>query len=86
MTTSVIDTEPDKTTRWLREAIWIRRREENTLNKDNGAYKLQNICDQLVQTLPTTPSMSTKKGYKRQFDIEHGHQSDEAPRLGVKQN
>ena len=27
-----------------------------------GAYKLQNIHDQLVQTTSTLPSMSTKKG------------------------
>ena len=47
-----------------------------------GAYKLQNIYDQLFHITPTTPSMSTKKGYIRQF-TGHGHQSDEVPSLGV---
>ena len=82
---SVIDREPDKTTRWLREAIWIRRRGMNTLNKDDGAYKLQNIYDQLVQATPTTPS-TTKRGYKRQMNIGQSCQSDEAASLAVKRN
>ena len=43
----VIDLEPDKTTRWLKEAIWIRSRGCNTMNKDEGAYKLDKIYDQL---------------------------------------
>ena len=32
----VIDFESDKTTRWVKEAIWIRRKGKNTLNKDKG--------------------------------------------------
>ena len=44
----VIDLEPDKTTRWLKEAIWIRSRGCNTMNKDEGAYKLDIIYDQLI--------------------------------------
>ena len=43
------------------QAIWIRRRGENTLNKDDGAYELQNIYDQLVQTTPTTLSVHQKR-------------------------
>ena len=39
----IIDLEPDKTTRWLKEAIWIRSRGVNTVNKDEGAYKLDRI-------------------------------------------
>ena len=54
---------------------------ENTLNKDNRADNFKNIYDQLVQTMPTMPSMTTKKGYKRQLSIGHGHQSEEAPSL-----
>ena len=41
----VIDSESDKTPRWVKEAIWIRRKGKNTLNKDEGAYKLSNIFD-----------------------------------------
>ena len=32
----VIDKEAHKTTRWLKEAIWIRRKGKDTLNKDEG--------------------------------------------------
>ena len=54
---TVIDRESDKTARWVREAIWIRRRGKDTLNKDDGAYKLHNIYDNIVQqATPITPS------------------------------
>ena len=36
----VIDLEPNKTTRWLKEAIWIRSRGRNTMNKDEGPTNL----------------------------------------------
>jgi hypothetical protein len=44
----IIDHEADKTTRWLKEAIWIRSRGANTMNKDEGAYKLDKVFDQLI--------------------------------------
>ena len=52
----VIDSESDKTTRGVKEAIWIRGKGKNTLNKDEGAYKLSNIFDQLIHTMPSTAS------------------------------
>ena len=45
----IIDLEPDKTTMWLREAIWIRSRGVSTMNKDEGAYKLDRIYDQIIE-------------------------------------
>ena len=60
----VIDSESDKTTRWLRwvkEAIWICRKGKNTLNKDEGAYKLSNIFDQLIHSTPSTAASSSYK-------------------------
>ena len=84
---TVIDRESDKSARWVREAIWIRRRGKDILNKDDGAYKLHNIYDNIVQlATPTTPSTSADKGYKRQNTSGQGCQSDEAPRLGVKRH
>ena len=44
----IIDKESDKTTGWLKEAIWIRTRGKNTMNKDEGAYKLDKVFDQLI--------------------------------------
>ena len=55
----VIDLEPDKTTRWLKEAIWIRRRERNTMNKDEGAYKLDKIYDQLILNRQSSSVMTS---------------------------
>ena len=57
----VIDREADKCTRWIKEAIWIHRRGQQTLNKDAGAYKLHNIFDQLILT---TSSTGTSRKYK----------------------
>ena len=57
----IIDKEGHKTTRWLKEAIWIRRRGQDTMNKDEGAYKLNNIYDQLIET---TPSIGENRPYK----------------------
>ena len=45
----IIDQENDKTTRWLKEAIWIRSRGKDTMNKDEGAYKLNRIYDQVIE-------------------------------------
>ena len=58
----------------------------NILNKDEGAYKLQNIYDNIVQATPTTPSTSRKKGYKRQCSSGQSCQSDEAASLAVKRH
>ena len=44
----IIDQEADKTTRWLKEAIWIRSRGKESMNKDEGAYKLDLIYDQII--------------------------------------
>ena len=70
-----------KCTRWLKEAIWIRRRRQQTLNKDEGAYELHNIFDQLIFT---TPSAGTSRKYKGAMLSGLGCQSNEAARVAVK--
>ena len=55
----VIDQEANKTTRWLKEAIWIRSRGNKTMNKDEGAYKLDHIYDQLINQQSTKVSTTT---------------------------
>ena len=79
----VIDRESHKCTRWLKEAIWIRRKGKQTLNKDEGAYKLHNIYDQLILATPSTVASST---YKRTVSSGLGCQSDEAASLAVKRH
>ena len=44
----VIDLEPDKMTRCLKEAIWIRSGGRNTMNKVKGAYKLDKIYQSAI--------------------------------------
>ena len=62
----VIDKEAHKTTRWLKEAIWIRRKGQSTLNKDEGAYQLNNIYDKVISIPPSTVSgIHYKKPVKR---------------------
>ena len=68
---------------WVKEAIWIRRKGKNTLNKDEGAYKLSNIFDQLFHTTPSTAAFSS---YKKTMLSGQGCQSEEAASLAVKRN
>ena len=49
----VIDQEANKTTRWLKEAIWIRSRGNTTMNKDEGAYRLDRVYDQIINRQAT---------------------------------
>ena len=55
----------DKTTRWLRESIWIRSRGEHSMNKDEGAYTLNRIFDQLItQRQPISTRDDTRQANK----------------------
>ena len=66
----VIDSESDKTTIWVKEAILIRR-------------KGNDIFDQLFHTTPSTAAFSS---YKRTMLSGQGCQSEEAASLAVKSN
>ena len=67
-------------TRWIKEAFWIHRKGKNTLNKDEGAYKLSNIFDQLIHTTPSTAASSS---YKRMMLSGQGYQFEEAASFSV---
>ena len=45
----VIDRDSNKQTRWIREAIWIRKRGAQVINHDEGTYSLSHVYDQLLQ-------------------------------------
>ena len=66
----VIDKEAHKTTRWLKEAIWIRRRGKSTLNKDEGAYQLNNIYDKVISLPPSTSGGSHYKKRVKRSDVK----------------
>ena len=54
---------------------------KNTLNKDGGAYKLSNMFDQFIHTMPSTAASSS---YKRTMLSGKGCQSEEAASIAVK--
>ena len=65
----IIDQEADKTTRWLKESIRISSRGNKTMNKDEGAYRLDRVYDQIItkrqpKGLANT-SLSQKKKKKK---------------------
>ncbi len=56
----IIDKEPDKTTRWLKEAIWIRSRGKANYEQGWGAYTLDPVYDQIItKRQPKTLAMSS---------------------------
>ena len=54
----IIDLEANETVRWLKESIWVRRRGNSVMNKDEGNYKLQQIYDQLLIAKDRQPGAS----------------------------
>ena len=53
----VLDREEDRTRRWIKEAIWIRR-SVPVMNRDEGGYQLSHIYDSLI-TIPTSGDHSS---------------------------
>ena len=53
----VLDREEDRTRRWIKEAIWIRK-SVPVLNRDEGGYQLSHIYDSLI-TIPTSGDQSS---------------------------
>ena len=45
----IITSESNKYQRWIKEAIEIRKRGKNTINRDEGAYTLSHVWDALLQ-------------------------------------
>ncbi len=60
----VIDRESNRLTCWIKESIWIKRRGKHTMNKDKGAYRLNNIYSTLI--MPSTPVSDRDKGQQHQ--------------------
>ena len=53
----VLDREEDRTRRWIKEAIWIRK-SVPVMNRDEGGYQLSHIYDCLI-TIPTSGDHSS---------------------------
>ena len=55
----VIGTESNKHKRWIREAIEIRKRKGDTMNRDEGTYHLSHVFDDLLS--PKEKSLGDKR-------------------------
>ena len=45
----IITSESNKLKRWMKEAIEIRKRAQDTINRDEGAYMLSHTWDSILQ-------------------------------------
>ena len=45
---SVIDRESDRSTRWIKEAVHIRKEGPRSMNRDEGSYQLSHTYDRTV--------------------------------------
>ena len=66
----IIGRESDRMTRWIREAVSIRKEENNTMNRDEGAYHLSHVYDAL---LSATTSSGEQEVRKRQQSLSKRH-------------
>ena len=56
---SILAKDSERSTRWIREAIWIRRKgghnnKLSLMNADEGAYNLSHLYDQLILRASST--------------------------------
>jgi hypothetical protein len=56
----IIDREADRSKRWIKEAIAIRKRGTTTMNRDEGQYNLTHVYDDLLTTGKPTGNSATK--------------------------
>ena len=58
----VIDRESHRVDRWIKEAIHIRKEQDNSMNRDEGSYQLSHICGILF-----APKLSGERQLDRPF-------------------
>jgi len=49
---TVIDRDPERFTRWIKEAIHIRKEKQQVMNRDEGSYQLSHAYDRFLDTAP----------------------------------
>jgi len=64
--TEVVAREAQRQTRWIKEALWIRKT-PTCMNRDAGSYQLSNIWDQVISG-SRAPS-SCKQSTRREQDV-----------------
>jgi len=59
---TVVDREPDRVTRWIKEAVHIRKEGKKSMNRDEGCYTLSHVYDTVLATsLPYRDKNCRKK-------------------------
>ena len=43
-----MDREPDRPTRWIKEAVHIREEGHRSMNRDEGSYQLSHVYDRFL--------------------------------------
>jgi len=51
---TVIDREPERFTRWIKEAIHIRKEGQQAMNRDEGSYQLSHASSHRVNNQKST--------------------------------
>ena len=58
---SVIDRESDRSTRWIKEAVHIRKEGPRSMNRDEGSYQLSHTYDRFLGSTLTCRAKNRKK-------------------------
>ena len=58
---SVIDRESDRSTRWIEEAVHIRKEGPRSMNRDEGSYQLSHTYDRFLDSTLTNRAKNRKK-------------------------
>ena len=58
---SVIDRESDRSTRWIKEAVHIRKEGQRSMNRDEGSYQLSHTYDRFLGSTLTCRAKNRKK-------------------------
>ncbi|KAI8493864.1 hypothetical protein Bbelb_282110 [Branchiostoma belcheri] len=63
----VIDREDNRRTRWIKEAVWIRK-SAPVMNRDEGGYKLSHVWDSVLaaKVPPTSATYNGEMQYSSQ--------------------
>ena len=58
---SVIDRESDRSTRWIKEAVHIRKEGPRSMNRDEGSYQLSHTYDRFLGSTLTCRAKNRKR-------------------------
>ena len=57
----IIDRESDRSTRWIKEAVYIRKEGPRSMNRDEGSYQLSHTYDRFLGSTLTCRAKNRKK-------------------------